>query len=137
MITQEQYIGKWQADFAASAIHAVNAAELLRRVNALFDHLALSGVRPKTNPITGCAIGGETLGGFRPHECPIGSPSSAHKTGEAIDIYDPLNELDSYITKNPDLLVKFDLYREHPMSTNHWMHLSIRKPDSGNRTFMP
>lgn len=137
MITMEQYAGKWGDEFNASVVYPVNAQILLNQVNAILDHLESEGCEVKTNPITGCWVGGESFGGFRPQSCPIGAPASAHKTGEAIDIYDPLNELDNFITKNPELLVRFGLYREHPDATPHWLHLTTRAPHSGNRSFYP
>ena len=137
MITITDYAGKWSTSPDWGTIQQINASELLRRVNLLLDELSKRGVIAKKNPITGCLVGGESFGGFRPLSCPIGAPNSAHKQGEAVDIYDPDNKLDDYITAHPELLVQFDLYREHPTATLHWLHLSIRAPKSGNRTFLP
>ena len=137
MITITDYAGKWGNSTDWGTVQQINASELLRRVNLLLDALAARGVVAKKNPITGCLVGGESFGGFRPLSCPIGAPNSAHKQGEAVDVYDPDNKLDDYISEHQDLLPKFDLYREHPTATNHWLHLSIRKPGSGNRTFYP
>lgn len=137
MISLTQYSGKWGEEFASNPSYAVNACKLLDQVNSLLDYLETQGCELKTNPITGCLIGGESYGGFRPQSCPIGAPLSAHKTGEAVDIFDPLNTLDNFITKNPELLVRFGLYREAPEATAHWCHLSTRAPHSGNRTFFP
>jgi hypothetical protein len=53
----------------------------------------------------------------------------------AVDIYDPQNKLDDYLTD--EILTKFDLYREAPESTLGWCHLGTRMPGSGHRTFKP
>jgi hypothetical protein len=52
-----------------------------------------------------------------------------------VDIFDPYNHIDDWITRN--VLLKFDLYREHPDCTENWLHLSTRAPKSGTRTFLP
>jgi len=138
MITTLDYIGKWSDDFGKDMRFQLNASELLRRVNLLKARIEGEyGLKFTSNPITGSCVSGETFGGFRPQSCPIGAPLSAHKVGAAIDIYDPLNELDTLISKHPELLVAYDLYREHPMSTPHWLHLTIRAPNSMRRTFLP
>jgi hypothetical protein len=87
------------------------------------------------NPKTNSCISGETNGGFRLPDCPIGAADSSHKQGQGVDIYDPLNDLDAWITD--DILTDFDLYREHPVSTEFWCHLTYRAPHSGHRTFFP
>jgi CRISPR/Cas system CMR-associated protein Cmr5 small subunit len=55
----------------------------------------------------------------------------------AVDIYDKGQHLDNWLDKNPDALIKYDLYREAPESTINWCHLSTRKPLSARRTFKP
>ena len=137
MITITQYVGKWadSDDWTEDTIAA--ATENLKRVNALLDNYAADGNELKINPATGSNVSGQTYGGFRPQSCTQGAPKSAHKTGEAVDNYDPNDDLDDYIDDNPDVLVTYNLYREASDSTPHWCHLSIRKPGSGARTFNP
>lgn len=136
MITLAQYVGLHSKSPDWTSERQANAAILLARVNKLMTE-AQSFVKFPINHMTGSQVGGETMGGFRPQSCPIGAPMSAHKTGEAVDLFDPLNEIDGWIDKNQDVLVRYDLYREHPTATNHWCHLSTRSPKSGNRTFYP
>lgn len=115
--------------------HKKNAEELLRRVNALLSAFVADGGVLNKNPYTKSYISGEKYGGFRPQDCPIGAPKSAHKLGMAVDVYDKGNQLDSWLT---DLvLLKFDLYREAPEKTINWAHLSTKAPGSGKRTFYP
>ena len=137
MITIDEYVGKWSdsEDWTDDTIAA--ATENLKHVNALLDNYAADGNELKINPATCSNVSGQTYGGFRPQSCTIGAPKSAHKTGEAVDIYDPDNDLDDYIDDNPDVLVTYNLYREASDSTPHWVHLSTRKPGSGSRTFNP
>jgi len=115
--------------------HRKNAEELLRRVNALLAAFVADGGALNKNPNTKTYISGQTFGGFRPADCPIGAPKSAHKLGMAVDVYDKGNQLDSWLT---DLvLLKFDLYRESPHDTVGWLHLTTKSPKSGRRTFKP
>jgi len=100
-----------------------NANVLIRRVNALLAHWSdkvqvSSGYRP---PVYNKAAGGST--------------NSAHMTCEAVDIKDIGDKLDLFISENAWLLVKYNLYREHPLQSIGWVHLTTRAPLSGNRTF--
>ncbi len=135
MITIEHYIGIHAESSDWNQTRLDNAIELLSRVNGLKEHLEAKGVKFPINPNTGTHISGKTFGGFRPQNCPQGAPNSSHKTGMGVDIHDPTNEIDNAIADY--LLKEFDLYREHPSATNSWVHLTIRRPGSGKRTFMP
>lgn len=111
------------------------AKELLERVNALIDDYRQStGKDVPINPHTGSMISGRTEGGFRLPDCAQGASFSSHKEAKGVDIYDPNNELDNWITQK--ILKKHDLYREHPSQTLTWLHLSTRPPKSGCRTFI-
>jgi hypothetical protein len=135
MITLEQYFGKWMGYPDATPERKSAAAAMLERVNALLVAAEAAGITVPINPHTGSQVSGETLGGFRPQNCAIGSPKSAHKTGRAVDVFDPENKLDDWL--DDARLEAFDLYREHPNATPRWCHLSDRAPGSGNRTFWP
>lgn len=135
MITLEEYFGRWINDPDATPERKANARYLLDKVNSLLGRAFVSGVVLPDNPNTECLVGGEKFGGFRPQSCPQGAPHSAHKDGQAVDIFDPKNELDNWITD--EILEEFDLYREHPDSTKSWCHLTYRAPKSGHRTFLP
>jgi len=135
MILPSEYFGQWIGCDDVTDTIKDNATELLHRVNALLNEAFSHGVDLVDNPVTSSLISGAKYGGFRPQECTIGAMYSAHKTAEAVDIYDPLNALDNWLTD--EILTKFDLYREAPLATKGWCHLTCRPPRSGRRTFQP
>lgn len=135
MITPDQYFGPHEQSPDATEEVRAAAQSLLTRVNALLDRAVTEDVAIETNPGTGSQVGGSGNGGFRPQDCPIGAPHSSHKLGRAVDVYDPHNALDDWLTD--EILEEFGLYREAPQSTIHWCHLTDRAPGSGHRTFNP
>lgn len=135
MITLEEYFGPWLDDKDATDERKANARTLLVAVNNLLDEAEADGVIVQINPATGSQVSGQTLGGFRPQSAAQGRPHSAHKEGRAVDVYDPQNKLEAWVTN--ERLEAFDLYREAPESTPHWVHLTDRAPGSGKRTFNP
>lgn len=135
MITLADYLGKWQYSADVNDVVVGNAQNLLAKVNTLLDRYETEGNVLHNNPATGTLVSGDEFGGFRPQECPIGAPKSAHKQGRAVDIYDPRGSLDDWL--NDTLLAIYGLYREAPDSTRGWCHLTDRAPGSGRRTFNP
>jgi len=135
MISLNDYFGPWDDSPDATAKVRDCAAELLDRVNDLLIEAEAHGVELKTNPATHTLVSGQTLGGFRPQSCKIGSVNSAHKLGRAVDVYDVDEALDNWITDA--ILLHHGLYREHPSATKKWCHLTDRAPGSGKRTFFP
>ena len=135
MITFEEYFGQWLDHADATSERQANARALLIAVNDLLNEARADGVVIQTNPATGSHISGQTLGGFRPQDCAQGAPTSSHKQGRGVDIYDPGNALDAWL--DDDKLAAFGLYREHPSFTVGWTHLTDRAPGSGRRTFNP
>ena len=135
MITLEQYFGPYCTHPDAGSGMYQAAEAMLERVNALLAEAAADGVPLPSNPKTGSLVSGTENGGFRPLECSIGAPKSAHKMARAVDVYDPEDALDAWV--NDDRLVKHGLYREHPDDTPSWCHLSDKAPPSGRRTFKP
>lgn len=135
MITVAQYFGDWLGHTDATEERKENAQKLLEKVNSLLFAAQMGGVVPPVNPNTACQISGSRYGGFRPQSCPQGAPESSHKVGRGVDIYDPQNRLDEWLSD--DILEAFGLYREHPDSTDRWVHLTDRPPHSGRRTFQP
>jgi hypothetical protein len=135
MISFAQYFGKWGGHPDATPDRQQNAQGLLAKVNVLLVAAKDEGVPLPINPHTGSQVSGETLGGFRPQSCAIGAPNSKHKTGHAVDVYDPTNAIDNWL--DDEKLEQFGLYREHPDSTRSWCHLSDVSPSSGRRTFQP
>lgn len=116
--------------------HEIAALDLLGRVNDLLEEL---NYEPPYCPNTGAQIsgskGGAGDGGFRLSTSTTGAGGSSHKDAKGIDIYDPIDHLDSILTDS--LLERHGLYREHPSKTKTWCHLSTRAPKSGRRTFYP
>jgi hypothetical protein len=135
MITIANYFGPWLNHPDATDERKANAQALLDRVSNLLDDAFLYYVDLVDNPVTGTLISGKTYGGFRPQDCPQGAPNSSHKVGRGVDIYDPQNYLDNWITDA--ILEKHGLYREAPLYTPRWCHLTDRAPGSGKRSFMP
>ena len=136
MISLSDYFGPYHNHPDATTQRREAADDLLAKVNALLLEAEADGSYGwLVNPNTGSCISGKTNGGFRPHDCPEGAPSSSHKQGRGIDIYDPAQSLDDWITD--EMLAKHGLYREAPESTHNWAHLTDRAPASGHRTFAP
>ena len=135
MITLQEYF----SDKPHPNEYNLNALTLLYRVNNLIaayttDTKEILANNPKTGTQISGNKGGD--GGFRLPASTTGSSKSAHKLGMAVDLYDH-GDLDKWIDENPDVLIKYDLYREASVSTPGWCHLSTRKPMSGKRTFVP
>jgi len=137
MITLAQYFGPHATCADRTPQTDVNATVLLGRVNALIAEMQAAGIVFLRNSATGTQISGQTYGGFRPQACTQGAADSAHKQGQAVDLYDPYNEIDKWLLLNPDALVCHDLYIEHPDATNGWSHWGTRAPKSGKRMFYP
>jgi len=135
MITLGEYFRK-----PHSAEQAEAAEDLLARVAALLIMAQAVGAYDNwINPHTGSRIsgskGGDGDGGFRTPGSVTGSASSAHRDARGVDVYDPLNRLDEWITDAT--LERIGLYREAPAVTPGWAHLQTRTPGSGKRTFNP
>lgn len=62
---------------------------------------------------------------------------SKHLTCEAVDIYDPKQELQKWILKNIKLMENIELWFEDFSYTKTWVHAQIRPPKSGSRFFKP
>lgn len=133
MLNKEQYFN----GFTHSASDEKNAEVLISLANSLIAKIQSEGVVFKINPSTGSIISGKTFGGFRPKNCPQGAPASAHKTGMAVDLYDPDGNIDAWLLANAKELETYGLWFEHPDKTAGWSHWGIRKPASGRRFFYP
>jgi len=134
-ITPKDYFAGHADDAMITDTHRANAAALLLHVNGLLGDALKAGVFVASNPTTKSLVSGQTDGGWRPQISPVGAPASAHKQGQAVDVYDPDGSLDDWIT---DKILEFHgLFREHPAATRGWVHLTTRAPGSGKRTFYP
>jgi hypothetical protein len=115
---------------------AENAINMLGKVNTLlYFYTKETGEELEINKHTGNCISGLTEGGFRLPDCPQGALHSSHKEARAVDVYDPYNHIDDWLTD--EVLETHGLYREHQDSTDHWAHLTDKAPGSGKRTFLP
>ena|SRR3990167_2916360 len=116
------------------------AADLLASVNALCHEAQQAGVfdfgdDPDTgSPISG-SQGGDGDGGFRTPGTRTGASGSAHRRALAVDVWDPSDKLDTWLTDAK--LEAYGLYREDPDWTKGWVHLQSIAPGSGRRTFTP
>ena len=135
MILLIDYFGKFANHPDLTDERRAHSIILLDRVNSMLDEAFRFDVDLIDNPHTGTLISGQQYGGFRPQDCPQGAPTSSHKEGRGIDIYDPHNALDNWITDAR--LEQFKLYREKPLATPGWCHLTDRPPKSGRRSFLP
>jgi hypothetical protein len=132
-ITIRDYFGRWIGHPDATLDRRAAATLLLTKVTALLS--AAHALCLPENPVTGTMVAGLDLGGFRPQDCKTGAKNSSHKEGRGIDIYDPDEHLDNWLTDA--VLERYDLYREAPSATRGWCHLTDRPPVSKHRTFLP
>ena len=137
MITLTQYAGPHASSPDWNDTTQANAAQLLVACSRLEFLAAQDGVKFPNNPATGNGVSGETFGGFRPQNCPIGAPHSAHKEGKAVDRYDPDGLIDKWCFANQDRLESCGIYLEHPDATKGWSHWSTKAPASGRVVFYP
>ncbi len=144
MITLEQYFG----GKPHSEEQTVTASELLAAVNALCREAEDAGISIHVDPDTGSNIsgskGGSGDGGFRLPTATTGRGRSSHKEAKGVDVFDPADRLDNWITTfdseggaENSLLERHGLWREAPGSTFGWCHLTTRAPGSKRRTFFP
>lgn len=136
-ITEAHYFGVYQDHAGVPPEHRANARILLERVNTLLERAERDGVTLDINPYTHTHVSGKGEGGWRLPQATTGAPNSAHKVGQAVDIYDPDGDLDDWCLDNQDSLVMLGLYLEHPAATKGWCHLGTRAPRSGKRVFYP
>ena len=137
VFTMDDLVGPWKDSPDWTQERQANATKLIAACTKLQEALEADGIHFPLNPHTGTTISGETYGGFRPQDCPIGAPDSAHKQGLAVDRYDPNEQIDQYLLRRVDLLTQFGIYIEAPSSTPGWSHWSIRAPGSGHHIFYP
>jgi hypothetical protein len=135
-ITVAEYFGRYADHKDVTEAVRAEAEALLDRVNRLIEFLATKKmVRFQINPLTKSLISGAGAGGFRPQGSSVGAPSSSHKEGRGVDIYDPDGDIDDAI--DDAILEQFGLFREHPAATRSWCHITTRSPRSGKRSFYP
>jgi hypothetical protein len=134
-ITLADYLGPYVNHPDATPERLASARLLLSKVNALLDELSTYRLAIKASPKTKTYISGEGNGGFRPQDCKTGAVNSKHKSGNALDLYDPDGNIKELITE--ERLARFDLYMESPRHTPTWCHLQRIAPGSKKRVFIP
>ena len=137
MITLEQYAGPYLHSPSWTQEHRDNAVKLLAACQLLSGLAQDDGVLFRVNPKTLTQISGMHNGGFRPSDCMVGAKLSNHKTGHAVDWYDPCEDIDDWCLANLDKLAACGIWLEHPKSTHGWSHWQNLPPASGNRVFLP
>lgn len=112
-----------------------NAASLLNLVNQLLERFPEQlAIHPN---------GTHVSSGWRPPSVngatPGAAPNSKHMTGYAVDIYDPEQELDTWLmsVEGQAALTEIGLWIEHPSATPTWSHIQSVPPKSKNRVFYP
>lgn len=63
--------------------------------------------------------------------------NSQHLKGNAVDIYDPKQEIKFFIAKNLELFEDADIYFEAFSHSQDYVHMQRVAPRSGNRFFLP
>lgn len=153
MLTPDTYFGPKLGDPRITDENRAHAQTLSDAVNAFLDDAMGAGVYGWwLCPNTGTIVSGSHTngmpygtgdGGFRWSDSATGAPLSAHKRADAVDVYDPHNLLDDYVSRfdgpngSNTLLERFGLYREAPEKTLGWFHAQDTAPGSGRRTFQP
>jgi len=146
MFTLIDYVGPWAESPDWNEEREDNANLLIAACTKLQALMESDGVHFPLHEHTGTglhprnrdsSISGETYGGFRPQDCPIGAPHSAHKEGLAVDRYDPGDLIDQFLLRRVDLLNQCGIYIEAPSTTPGWSHWTIRSPASGHVIFYP
>lgn len=119
--------------------HDVRAAamSMLDRVNVLLVVAASDGHQFATNPKTGTLVSGTLYGGFRPGGCVVGAKASKHKTGHAVDVFDPQRRFAEWCARNLGQLEQIGLWTEDWRWTPTWVHLQDIAPGSGRRVYIP
>lgn len=150
MISVKDYFGPKLGDSRVTEALQEIAALMLGKVNALLEEAKAAGAYSEEQcPYTGTCVSGSHHtpptgdGGFRFQNSATGAFQSAHKLARAVDIFDPLGQLDRWLDQFEgehganSKLEEHGLYREAPSSTPTWTHLQDIPPHSGRRTFFP
>lgn len=115
--------------------HLANLQVLLERINKIRaawgqPMKVTSGYRSKDRHLAIYAKKGIT----DPTKIPMGSK---HLSGQAVDIYDPKQKLQSWLIANAAILKNVGLWCEHFSATPNWVHFQCVAPKSGTLFFYP
>jgi hypothetical protein len=136
-INTGEYFGPYLQDSSVTPVILARSADLLTRVNYVYGLAHLAGCELPDNPSTGSGVSGSGHGGFRSPLCTVGAINSLHRTGEAVDRYDPSRKFASWCMAHQDILVDQGLWMESPQWTVSWVHLQSQPPRSGLRVYRP
>ena len=137
-ITLEEYLGPYIGTEWATPEIRENATKLLEAVNSGLGFAVAEGIALLPNPKTDSYISGEGHGGFRGPDFDGGAIHSKHRTGQAVDIYDPYRVLAVWSLKNRDLLRDAGIAcMEAPRFTPTWVHWQCVPVGSGSWAFVP
>ena len=137
MITLKEYWMGRDKDWPPSDLQKTNAAETVKRVNALLNEAKIlyKGISSGYRPL---AINSTVKGA---------ATKSAHISCEAVDLKDLDGSIGKLIKEDHDkfvrgaasssLLTRHNLYMESLTATKGWVHLQTRKTRSGARIFIP
>lgn len=145
--TLEQYLAPWvnRPEFARDATPLLHqrAIVLLSRVTEAMAEAEKFGVTYELNSKRGDCM----TSGWRPSAynstVPNAAPRSLHILGGAVDLYDPEGVIDTFFFGHEghgigrEILVKHNLWMEHPSATKGWAHFQDKAPRSNNRFFFP
>ena len=137
MITLSDWLGPYDDHVDATDDVRAAAEAMLDAVNRCYAAYASTGASLPTNPATGNGVSGNGHGGFRPCDCSVGAAGSQHKTGHAVDRYDPDRAFARWCLRNLDMLAGLGLHMEDPRWTPSWVHLQDVPPKSGRLVFIP
>ena len=150
MFTLIDYVGRWAESPDWNEEREDNANVLIAACTKLQTIMESDGIIFKLNEYTGTtlhprtytSISGESYGGFRPQNCPIGAMHSSHKEGKAVDRYDPDGAIDAWIMAHQGVLITCGIFIENPDKTPGWSHWGIKlnakdAPMSGRHVFWP
>lgn len=144
MISVIDYFGPRLNHPEATAEMKAAANTMLGCVNRLLAEamLAHCGYTGAADADTGTCVSGSPPrehmsgdGGFRSSDSLTGAAHSKHRIARAVDVFDPGNHLDAWISD--EILTTYGLWREHPDATPGWCHLQDLPPGSGKRTYLP
>ena len=116
-----------------------NAAETVKRVNALLEAAAKDKVYAGTDEITGTVF----ASGWRPpsvnERTKNAASKSTHITAEGCDLQDDrkTRALATWCIYNLSILANIGLWMEDPRWTPDWVHVQTRPPGSKRRVYIP
>lgn len=143
-ITVEQYFMGRDKSSPPTPEMRDNAQVMVALANEMLEEAQIDGVAlDRMDQVTGTLV----ASGYRPpavnERTANAAKNSVHLTCEGVDIQDSrTQDLARWCLRNLPILQRLGLYLENPRWTfseggDHWVHIQIRPPASGNRVFIP